>query len=167
MAAGSLPVAVALVMRDDAVLLIRRIRGDYPGYWGLPGGKIEAGEHLDEAACREVWEETGLNCRFVGLLGTVSELFVSAGEVRHFLLHVCRLDTLDAQPPRSSGEGEPRWFTPGELDSLAARIIPSDHAMIMRMRLTGGYYRCRMEQTGAGLALRQFTRWGAAAPGCE
>ena len=52
--------ATAVVAREGSVLLIRR--GNQPGYgrWSMPGGYVDRGEVVEEAAAREVWEETGL-----------------------------------------------------------------------------------------------------------
>lgn len=43
------------------------------GLWGLPGGRIDAGESITEAAVREALEETGLNIRVTALVGIYSE----------------------------------------------------------------------------------------------
>ena len=50
------PRATAVVVRDDRVLLV----GDQVGMFMLPGGGIEPGERPEEAAVRELHEETGL-----------------------------------------------------------------------------------------------------------
>jgi len=47
------------VIRDGEVLLVHRQRYDD---WTLPKGKLDPGEGFEEAALREVWEETGLSC---------------------------------------------------------------------------------------------------------
>ncbi|MBZ9977751.1 NUDIX hydrolase [Mesorhizobium sp. BR-1-1-10] len=54
-----LAVSVAVV-RGDTVLLVKRARSPSQGLYAFPGGKVEAGETLEDAARRELMEETGL-----------------------------------------------------------------------------------------------------------
>jgi 8-oxo-dGTP diphosphatase len=61
--------AGGLVMRDGRVAIVHRPRYDD---WSLPKGKLDAGESLEEAALREVEEETGLKCRLGEALGDAS-----------------------------------------------------------------------------------------------
>lgn len=63
--------AGGVVTRDDGHVLLQR-RGDR-GTWGFPGGCVEYGESLEEAAVREIFEETGLKVEVTGLLGVYSK----------------------------------------------------------------------------------------------
>ncbi len=53
--------ALAVVVREGKVLLVRRANPPDAGLWGFPGGRIEWGESAAEAAVRELAEETGVH----------------------------------------------------------------------------------------------------------
>jgi 8-oxo-dGTP diphosphatase len=64
-------VALVFVRQDDRILLVRQDYGRQ--YWSLPGGVMELGESIDEAAVREVKEETGLDVRLERVVGLYSK----------------------------------------------------------------------------------------------
>jgi len=51
----------ALIFKRESILLVERGKQPLKGYWSLPGGVLEVGEHLADAIRREVKEETGLD----------------------------------------------------------------------------------------------------------
>ncbi len=63
-----------VVVRDGALLMVRRGKEPAKGLWSLPGGRLEHGESLAEAAAREVLEETGLKVKVSDLLGVYEVL---------------------------------------------------------------------------------------------
>ena len=65
--------AICIVERGEQVLMVKR--GNQPGYglWGMPGGFVDRGEVVEEAAAREVLEETGLEVEIDRLVGLFSE----------------------------------------------------------------------------------------------
>ena len=65
--------AICVVPRGDKVLMIRRGTDRGYGHWGLPGGYVDRGEVVEQAAAREVWEETGLRVEPGELVGLFSE----------------------------------------------------------------------------------------------
>ena len=61
--------AVAVVVKDDKILLIHRTH-DGKDFWVLPGGGVEEKEKIEEAVVREVEEEASIECKIVKLLYT-------------------------------------------------------------------------------------------------
>lgn len=57
----TLPAVSVAVVKDDRVLLVKRARAPSQGLYAFPGGKVEAGETLENAVQRELKEETGLD----------------------------------------------------------------------------------------------------------
>ncbi|UCI18150.1 NUDIX hydrolase [Mesorhizobium sp. B2-1-8] len=56
----TLPAVSVAVVRGDSVLLVKRAKPPSQGLYALPGGKVEGDETLEDAARRELMEETGL-----------------------------------------------------------------------------------------------------------
>ena len=88
-------IAMSVVVKDSKVLLIKRTTPPYVGYWTVPEGKVEFGEHPEEAAVRELKEETNIDAEAEGIKGIASEVVHNKGDkVAHFLLYVCKLKPL-------------------------------------------------------------------------
>jgi 8-oxo-dGTP diphosphatase len=63
----------AIILEDEAVVLVKRKNPPYRGMWALPGGFVEYGETVEDAVKREVAEETGLAVEIVKLAGVYSD----------------------------------------------------------------------------------------------
>ena len=62
-----------VVDRDRGVLMVRRKNPPYKGYLALPGGFVEIGETVEQAARRELAEETGMEATNLSLVGVYSK----------------------------------------------------------------------------------------------
>ena len=155
-----LAVAISALIKDNQILLIKRLKGDYVGLLGLPGGKIEKNEHLSEAAIREILEESGIESDFKNYLGFVSEHLIENGNIlQHFLLHVCELEPKTANILNDS-EGKLAWFNLDDLQNLKDKIIPSDFLIIKKIvkNREKGYYNCILEKSGDNYFLKKFEK---------
>ncbi len=158
MAQKPLSVAIAAVTAENKILLIKRERGDYQGLWGMPGGKIELDEHVHDAVEREIQEETGVETTFKRHCGVVSEHLVENDAVdNHFLLHICELDAENMEVS-TSDEGCVEWFDLGDLETLKAKLIPSDYRMVKHFiaEQKTGYAKCVIEKNGSEHVLKTF-----------
>lgn len=79
-------VAAYGIIRQDEKILLCRISARVPGSkgkWTLPGGGIEFGESPEQAMVREVYEETGLQARALGVAGIDSIVVSNTDNIRH------------------------------------------------------------------------------------
>lgn len=115
-----LPAPVAAVgvvcLRGDEVLLIRRGRPPRQGQWSLPGGRIEPGERVVDAALRELREETGVEAEITGLLDVVDGIFASEG--RHYVLIDYAARWLSGEPVAGDDAMEARFVALDQVDRL-------------------------------------------------
>lgn len=130
--ANSLVPSVNVVVTNDngEILLIRRSDNDN---WAIPGGAIELGESMTEAAIRETREEAGIVCEITGLIGIYTDpkhviLYTSNGEVRQEFSIVLTATAVGGILAPSSESSEVLWIPRDDLSgfqmdrSMATRI---------------------------------------------
>lgn len=66
-------VILYIVNKENEILVQKRLKHPYYGFWGLPGGKIKWGETITHAAARELEEETGVICEGLKYMGLYHE----------------------------------------------------------------------------------------------
>ena len=153
-----LSVAIASVTNNNNILLIKRKNEPYAGKWAFPGGKIEHGEHISEAAIRELLEETGIKAKFEKHLGCVSEHLIEEGKIsNHFILHVCEL-TPKTLEIKEGSEGKVKWLSLDNMDELEKLMVSSDFSMIKTFvkNRKRGYFECIIEKKQNDYFLRKF-----------
>lgn len=106
----------ASIWRDGKVLLVQRAKPPV-GIWAFPGGHVEAGETLAEAAARELREETGMTARFQGLLGLYD--VIRRDEAGRVTVHYVIASYLGAagpeEPVAASDAAAVAWADPDQL----------------------------------------------------
>jgi ADP-ribose pyrophosphatase YjhB (NUDIX family) len=109
----------AAIIREDRILIVRRSRAPARGIYTLPGGVVEAGETLAEAAVREVAEETGLTIEPVALAGH-REVIARDGDgrvQRHFVILSFAARWIAGEPVLNDELSEAHWLAPQDLAS--------------------------------------------------
>ena len=120
--ANSLVPSVNVVVVNDAgeILMIRRSDNDN---WAVPGGAIDLGESMVQAAVRETREETGIDCEITGLVGIYTDpkhvlLYTSNGEVRQEFSILLTGVVTGGRPTPSSESSEVRWVPQKDVAGL-------------------------------------------------
>ena len=113
--------ASTAVFRDGHVLLGERGKGAMAGLWSLPGGHVEPGEPVAEAARREVAEETGISARILGLVD-LHEVIRREGEGGavswHYIIAVHFGIWLAGEPVAASDCRAARFVALGDLEQV-------------------------------------------------
>ncbi len=78
---------------ENKILLIKRNTIPFKGYWGLPGGRMDPGETIEQTVVREVKEETGLDVEVVRKIGEYIEKGVK-DDVEYEYYPTCFLVTI-------------------------------------------------------------------------
>lgn len=127
----------AAIIRDGRVLAVRRARKPAIALYTMPGGVVEAGETLFEAAIREVREETALSVEPVALAGHREAIMRDKeGRVeRHFVILCFAARLLGGELRLNEELDDARWLAPHEFDGLKttdglADIVASAVALI-------------------------------------
>lgn len=144
MACGPVLAALAVLVEDDRVLLVRRRNEPDAGLWGYPGGRVEAGETVFAAAERELAEETGVDAEARDFLTIVDVIRREGDEpgaalVHHYALAAVLCARRAGEPVAASDANEAAWVP---LDTvLAGRLATSERvpevARLARDRLAG------------------------------
>lgn len=150
----ALAVDTVIFALDDAlkVMLIQRDLDPFAGQWALPGGFVHVGESPDEAARRELEEETGLKNIFLEQLYTFGD---QARDPREHVVTVSHYALVNIAGHRVKADADARtaaWFS---LDNLPA--LAFDHEAIIDLALTRLRGKVRYQPIGFELLPAKFT----------
>ncbi|MCF6291090.1 MAG: NUDIX hydrolase [Desulfobacterales bacterium] len=123
-----LPTVDIIIENKAGIVLVKR--KNKPLGWALPGGFVDYGESLEQAAVREALEETGLAVTLYQQFHTYSD---PGRDQRHHTISTVFLATAQGSPRAGDDAGQARYFTEKNLPELVF-----DHQSILR-----DYFRCK------------------------
>uniref|UniRef100_A0A8D0BPK8 Oxidized purine nucleoside triphosphate hydrolase n=1 Tax=Salvator merianae TaxID=96440 RepID=A0A8D0BPK8_SALMN len=136
---------LVLVVQPQRVLLGMKKRGFGAGRWNGFGGKVQPGETIEQAAERELQEESGLTVDSLQKTGQITFEFVGNSELME--VHIFRADSFHGDPVESE-EMRPQWF---ELDRIPFKTMwPDDHywfPLLLQKKLFRGYFKFQGQDT--------------------
>lgn len=100
----------ACIWRDGRVLMVQRAKPPV-GIWAFPGGHVEPGETLQEAAARELMEETGMTAEFTALVGLYDVIHRNASGIltTHYVI-ACYLGLAGPEEPVAASDAKSAGF---------------------------------------------------------
>ncbi|NXX85097.1 8ODP triphosphatase, partial [Urocolius indicus] len=136
---------LVLVVQPPRVLLGMKKRGFGAGLWNGFGGKVQPGESIEEAARRELLEESGLTVDTLQKMGQITFEFVGNPELMD--VHIFRADDFHGEPTESD-EMRPQWF---QLDEVPFHHMWPDDTywfpLLLQKKLFRGYFKFEGQNT--------------------
>jgi len=128
---------LAVVLRGDRVLVVRRANPPMPGRWGFPGGVLELGETVAQGAMRELFEETGVKAEAASPLTVMDTIDRdSEGRVRyHYTLVAVIGHWRSGEGVAGDDADELAWLTRAE---IIERGLPTAPALLPLLDLAVG-----------------------------
>ncbi len=115
---------------DGKILLLKRQKNKpQEKTWGPPAGKVDNGESLEQATCRETFEETGIKIEADQITKYKKRYYVRHGSI-DFMFYVYAIE-LDRKPEvmlRPAEHSEHSWFTPQE--ALGIDLVQNEETPI-------------------------------------
>jgi len=127
----------AVIVDRGRVVVVRRSTEPLQGEWSIPGGMLEVGETVREAAAREAREETGLEVETGEVLGVFDRILPDEqGKIRyHYVLIDLLCRRVGGELRAGSDAAEVRWLTAEELKTFA---VAEPAAGLLRKALERG-----------------------------
>jgi len=124
----------AVVIHEGRILLVKRASPPGKGFWAIPGGLVELGETVREAAERELLEETGVSVRAREAFFIFDFIDRDAeGKIKyHYIIVDFLADYLGGEPKAADDVSDARWVSPDE--AAALNLSPTTRRLLVQMK---------------------------------
>jgi ADP-ribose pyrophosphatase len=124
----------AIVIHGGKILLVKRASSPGKGLWAIPGGLVELGETVREAAERELLEETGVAVRAREAFYIFDFIDRDAeGQIKyHYVIIDFLADYLGGEPRAADDVSDARWVSPEE--AAALNLSPTTRKLLKQMK---------------------------------
>jgi 8-oxo-dGTP diphosphatase len=108
----------AVLLEEERILLLHRLKDPETGYWSLPGGGVELGETIENAIKRELKEELSIDIEILELLGVTNHILPESGV--HWVSPVFLVRNISGVPRNMEEEKHRKlyWFEVNQLPEL-------------------------------------------------
>lgn len=123
----TIEVVAAIIIKDNKIFATQRGYGEFKGGWEFPGGKVEAGESLENALVREIKEELDADIKVRELFETVEYDYPNF----HLTMH-CFICDLLSEDFVLIEHADARWLGKDELVSVD--WLPADEGLVESLK---------------------------------
>ena len=127
---GMLPAVLIAIVKGKNILLLKRNKRPYQGYWGMPAATLTLHESLPSCVEREAKEETGIDCAYSHTATILHERVKEAGHYKHAFVLFLVVVKPKTTTLKESDEGKLEWFPLKTIQP--SRIIPSDYHLVKK-----------------------------------
>jgi len=123
----------AIVIHEGRLLLVKRASSPGKGFWAIPGGLVELGETVREAAERELLEETGIRVRAMEdfCVFDFIDRDPDGGIKYHYIIIDFLAEYLGGEPKAADDVSDARWVSPEE--AAALNLSPTTRKLLRQM----------------------------------
>lgn len=115
----TIEVVAAIIVKDNQILITKRVGGQFDGLWEFPGGKIEESETHESALVREIYEELDIKISIDRFLNTIEYNYDTFHLIMH--LYFCKIVERSIKLNEHS---DAKWISPDEKEKI--NWVPAD-----------------------------------------
>lgn len=136
-----IPTVDTIIQRDSQILFVKRKKDPFKGYLVFPGGFVNEGEKVEDAALREVKEETSLSVELVDILGVYSDPRRDPRGHIMSTVFIAKILINNKEEAKAGDDAEElKWV---DLDNIDSQSLGFDHRKII-----SDYKKWRQSKTG-------------------